>query len=153
MSMVFWIIAATSFLLDAGIKNWIEKNVSEGDKIEVLNGNVWITKFCNRGIALGAFAKHRKQVIFVTSGMLMAIAGYLCYLNKKGADRLEKLGAAIVLGGGYNNLRDRIKKGYVTDYIRFRFGTERMQNLIFNISDFCILTGMVLLVIKKIKKG
>jgi len=42
---------------------------------------------------------------------------------------------------------DRLTRGYVVDYFGFRVKNKRLRNVIFNISDFGIMIGAVLLVI------
>ena len=59
--------------------------------------------------------------------------------------KAKKLGLALTIGGGMSNWYDRHKRGYVTDYVSFRFGPEKFRRLVFNVSDFCIFFGLALL--------
>ena len=65
-----------------------------------------------------------------------------------GADKpdrkMEKTGYTFLLGGALSNLYDRCRKGYVTDYIRFHSPWKRLNELVFNLSDFFIMAGAVL---------
>ena len=45
---------------------------------------------------------------------------------------------------------DRMKKGSVTDYIRFpEFPVKKISNLVFNMSDFAIFAGIFCLLFRK----
>lgn len=63
----------------------------------------------------------------------------------KGHIVLRKCHNRGVAGGGMSNWYDRHKRGYVTDYVSFRFGPEKFRRLVFNVSDFCIFFGLALL--------
>ena len=68
----------------------------------------------------------------------------------KGHIVLRKCHNRGVAGGGFadstmSNWYDRHKRGYVTDYVSFRFGPEKFRRLVFNVSDFCIFFGLALL--------
>ena len=58
-----------------------------------------------------------------------------------------KFGLSLLLGGAFSNTYDRLRRGYVVDYFRLNVPAKRIWNLIFNISDFCIVIGAVLVVL------
>lgn len=62
-----------------------------------------------------------------------------------------KAGLAFLLGGAYSNTYDRLVRKYVVDYISFPVKNERLRRIVFNLSDFCIMIGAVLLVIGEMK--
>ncbi len=57
---------------------------------------------------------------------------------KNGGSRITKVGYALLIGGGLNNLADRKQKGYVTDYFSFNVKWQKFSNLVFNLSDMFI---------------
>lgn len=60
------------------------------------------------------------------------------------------IGYALILGGGLSNFIDRVKKGTVTDYLRFpNFPIKKISNLVFNLSDFGIFAGVFCLLFRK----
>ncbi len=62
-----------------------------------------------------------------------------------GRHRLQKAGLAIAAAGAVSNTYDRIRHGYVTDYLHIQFG--RMKRAIINIADIAIHIGGVLYVL------
>ena len=51
----------------------------------------------------------------------------------------ERLALALILGGAIGNLVDRVRQGYVVDFVNTSFWPT------FNLADSCISIGMVLL--------
>jgi len=49
----------------------------------------------------------------------------------------------VIIAGGIGNLIDRIRLGYVVDYIEIRL----FHFAIFNFADICVTVGMVILLI------
>ena len=60
---------------------------------------------------------------------------------------MMKTGLALLLGGALSNTYDRLKRKYVVDYFSFGVKWKRLRNIVFNISDFCILAGTLLTVL------
>lgn len=58
-----------------------------------------------------------------------------------------KAALAMILGGGASNLYDRVKKGHVVDYFSFKTRSRRLSGIIFNVSDFFVFAGALLLVL------
>lgn len=57
-----------------------------------------------------------------------------------------RLGLALILGGGASNTIDRVRKGYVVDYLNIRCCTP-IENTYFNLGDVGILMGAILFLI------
>ena len=60
---------------------------------------------------------------------------------------LMKWGLTLLLGGAYSNTYDRIVRRYVVDYISFNVKNKKMRQIVFNMADFCIMIGAILVVI------
>ena len=56
-------------------------------------------------------------------------------------------GFALLLGGAYSNTYDRLIRKYVVDYVSFPVKNKKIRNIVFNISDFCIMIGALLIVL------
>lgn len=61
--------------------------------------------------------------------------------------KLLKTGLAFLLGGAYSNTYDRLMRKYVVDYVSFPVKNKKIRNIVFNISDFCIMIGALLMVL------
>lgn len=145
--MVYVLIIVAIFLLDLFVKNKIEKNVMENEKKPIFNDKIIVQKYHNKGAFLNFGEKKQKVVAFI-SLLLCLIMGivFVLSLGKSGSHCL-KLGLAFLLGGAFSNTFDRLKRKYVVDYVSFHIGLERLTHIIFNISDFFIMIGAVLMVI------
>ena len=98
-----------------------------------------LTYVKNTGAAFGMLQDHR-WVFLVFS--VVAIAAILLYLWKtKPRSLLTRLALGMILGGGVGNMIDRIRLGYVVDFIDLSF----MKFAIFNVADSFVTVGCVLL--------
>lgn len=95
--------------------------------------------------SLGADLHPNLRFWFFTVGSAVFLAAMLLFvLFRRGATRIEVFGFALVIGGGFSNLLDRIlKDGRVIDFVMLRVG--EMQTAIFNFADVMIIMGMVVL--------
>ena len=70
---------------------------------------------------------------------------YELWLFRKPGNHAGKLGLALMAGGAVSNTFDRIKRGYVVDYIGFPFKKEKLAQVTYNIGDFTIFIGAILM--------
>ena len=124
--MIFIGIFAGIFVLDLLMKKCAEYRLKDKEKRELAGGAVILHRYENPGAALG---------------ILTAL--FLKLVRQPGRTG-EKLGLALLLGGGWNNWTDRVIKGSVTDYISFRSRWKRFSRIVFNLSDFAIFAGTAL---------
>lgn len=139
----FLSIIITIFTGEYFIKNYIEESENfETDK-PIIFGLVHLRKYHNYGAALDTGNKRPKLIcalsIFLT---ILATGVFVGSLGQKGAG-IMKAGLSLLLGGAYSNTYDRIKRHYVVDYISFPVKNKWLRNIVFNLSDFCILIGAV----------
>lgn len=132
------------FVGDLLIKNKIERTGEESVTKEIWGGRLLIGKHHNAGAALN-FGQSRRLAVTVIS-VLMTAAVFVCLLLSFGkhGNRLLRIGLSLVLGGAFSNTYDRLHRKYVVDYVSFGVQWKRLRNIIFNISDFCIITGALL---------
>ena len=94
----------------------------------------------NKGGKVVSFLHIPKILKGISGAMLCFCAFVLGKERQKGRVSIAGIGYALLLGGGLSNFIDRMKKGSVTDYIRFpEFPVKKISNLVFNMSDFAIL--------------
>ena len=136
LTLVFLIIDIVSKLV---ISNCVFVN----DSILVIKDFFYITYVRNTGAAWSIFSGETLGLIIVS---LIIISFIIYYSSKnKPSNKIEKIGYAMILGGSFGNLLDRIIYGYVIDFLDFNiFGYDYP---IFNLADSFILVGVILLVI------
>jgi signal peptidase II len=69
----------------------------------------------------------------------------------RGAHTLLAAGLALVLGGALGNVIDRIRLGYVIDFIHFHW--DRAYFPAFNVADSAITVGAAFLVLDALLEG
>ena len=65
-------------------------------------------------------------------------------LLKKPGQEKEKLGLALMTAGAVSNTYDRLRRGYVVDYLAIKTRHKRITDLTFNLGDISIFAGAVL---------
>lgn len=139
--MIYVIIAISIFLLEFGIKEWVEKTGKTGEEKEILNGKLLLRKYHNKGAFLDMGAA--KSGIVAIASLLLTLSMTLVFLMTFGmrGGRLMKLGLSLLLGGGYSNTYDRLHRKYVVDYLSFPVRNPAVRRIVYNLSDFCIMIG------------
>ena len=124
------------------------KNIGEWNWREYLSPTIELLE--NKGAASGIMAKHPKILKIISAAMLCFCALALGKERQKGKTTMTGIGYALLLGGGISNFIDRMKKGSVTDYVRFpKFPVKKISELVFNLSDFGIFAGVFCLLFRK----
>ncbi len=113
-----------------------------------LNSYVNLTHQQNTGAAFSflANASGWQRWFFIGLGSVVSavIAVWLWRIRRAGLLVLTA-GLALVLGGAIGNLIDRIRLGYVTDFIQVWFGSWAFPS--FNVADAAISVGAAFLII------
>ncbi len=105
----------------------------------------------NRGMAFGIFNRSDSQLsfYFLVSATILAILLLLWFfLWPKGKKKGMSLALGLILGGAFGNLADRIRLGYVIDFLDFFIKNYHWPA--FNAADSAVTVGTFLLLIKAI---
>ncbi len=101
----------------------------------------------NRGISLGmAQAEtdlHRWLLVGATAGIAAGVAFWITREQSAG----DRLALGLVLGGALGNIVDRVRFGYVVDFLDLHFGAWR-PFYVFNVADAAISIGVVILLLR-----
>ena len=89
----------------------------------------------NRGAAFGMLADHRW--VFMVLSVVGLAAIVLITLREKPKSAWIRVAVGLVLGGGIANMIDRVRLGYVVDFIDCRF----IDFYVFNVADSCVCVG------------
>ena len=140
-------IAAVVFILDQLAKLWIITGVrlqSMGD-IPVLPffSLTWVE---NRGVSMGMLSGTgdigRWGLVALTGAIAVAVALWL----RRETNRTDVMALGLVLGGAIGNILDRIRFGYVVDFLHFFWGNAHFY--VFNVADAAITVGVILLLLR-----
>ncbi|MDD4202015.1 MAG: signal peptidase II [Candidatus Omnitrophica bacterium] len=109
---------------------------------KLLNGFLFIDLIYNTGGAFGILKGER--AIFISVSVIAIIyIWWLLWEDKKRSIFLfpSRIGLVMVMAGAISNLIDRVRLGYVIDFIDFRVWP------VFNFADICITTGVFVIFI------
>jgi signal peptidase II len=142
------IVSIASFITvcDQATKFLIRQAIQPGVSRPVIAGIFHLTLIRNKGAAFGIFKA--QTPFFIALGIIatLLIMYYLPRLGKK--DLPVKIALALMMGGIVGNLIDRIRLGYVVDFLDFRVWP------VFNVADSAITIGAAVLIANIIaKKG
>ncbi|MBI3990795.1 MAG: signal peptidase II [Candidatus Omnitrophica bacterium] len=127
-------------IIDQWAKYIVSKNLWPGDSIPVINGIFHITLITNTGGAFGLFKGQTRFFIMASLAAMFTIL-FLSFRRRKSKyPAVVKTGLGFILGGTLGNLIDRLKYGYVIDFLDFRVWP------VFNIADTAITLGTGLLI-------
>ena len=139
-NVVFSLIALLIVVADQLVKLWIRTNLAAGESLFEM-GFFRLTHISNTGAAFGLFRGQTfplTVVSFVAVAILLLYA-FLFYRQFPQLDRwLVWTGLGLILGGTVGNLIDRLRLGYVTDFIDFGFWPA------FNVADSAIVIGVII---------
>jgi len=126
-------------LLDQLTKFFAANYVSDGMSKEVIKNFLNITSVSNTGIAFGLFRNSNIFLIILSFLVLITLFSF----RKVFFERFfSKVGLILMLSGITGNLIDRIRLGYIVDFIDLNFWP------VFNLSDASIFLGVIFLCIQ-----
>ena len=129
-------IALSAIVADQVTKHVVASDLRLGEGLHVV-GPFTIRHVQNSGIAFGLFSNATAAVIVVTA---IAIGWMLVYFARSGARHpVLPVALGLVIGGSVSNLADRVRLGYVTDFLDFRYWPA------FNLADTSIVVGVGIL--------
>ncbi|NQV04595.1 MAG: signal peptidase II [Candidatus Omnitrophica bacterium] len=148
------IFTASSILailfLDQYSKFLTSSKLATGESISVIKSIFHITFVKNTGAAFGLFKNGTVIFILISVAAVVVIAGFILRSIRRGDFSLRPLfnsGLVLIVSGAMGNLIDRLRVGYVIDFIDVRIWP------VFNIADTSITIGTIFLVISFILTG
>lgn len=140
-------------VLDQWVKGLVVERFDLYDSITVLPV-LDITRLHNTGAAFSflAGASGWQRWFFIGLGVVVSTA-ILIWLRRLPArgQQLLAAGLALILGGALGNVIDRVRWGYVVDFIHVHY--ERWYFPAFNVADSAITLGAVLLILDALLEG
>jgi signal peptidase II len=141
--------AGLVFVLDQASKAWVMGRLDWGESwyiIPVLRGFFSLTLISNTGAAFGTL---KDQGTLLSLLAIVVVAGILVYQRQLTAQQgWLRLSLGLQLGGAAGNLADRLRLGYVVDFLDFYVIDPRGVSHhwpAFNVADSAIVLGVLLL--------
>jgi signal peptidase II len=142
----FFVLMTLVVGCDHGTKRLAESQLTQ--PVEVLDGVLDFRLARNTDTAFGMLgsvldASARRVVISVLAGIVTAVAVGVVLARWQKLVSLERLAAALVLGGAVGNLSDRLLRGHVVDFIHLEHWP------VFNVADIAISLGVVAMLLPR----
>jgi signal peptidase II len=143
--LLFLGLAALVVLVDQATKRLAEDRLEKSNirsvPLPVVGDYLRFTYVENRGAAFGLLQDQTAFFVFVGLLVIGVIAASYRYLPRSGF-RLH-LALGLQLGGAIGNLIDRVRQGYVVDFVDFGYHSNWWP--VFNVADSAIVVGVALL--------
>lgn len=136
-------VAVTILISDQALKLWAEQALKLGASVPVLPGFFSLTRVHNTGVAFG-MAQGNNLLTGILAAGILVWAGWMAR-RWDWSRRFVQVVTALVAAGAIGNLIDRVRLGYVLDFLDFHFRGWSWPA--FNIADACISVGVGLLVL------
>jgi signal peptidase II len=138
------------FIIDQISKYWIVNIVRlpETGGIDLLPF-FRLTFVGNVGVSMGMFTAQsdvgRWGLVVVTGVIALAVAIWIA----REKQRADVIALGLILGGAIGNIIDRVRFGYVVDFLHFFWGTHSFW--VFNVADAAISCGVLLLLLRSLR--
>ena len=140
--LVFFLAALVVVAADQLTKMWIRSSLALGQSVPE-TGFFQLTHIRNTGAVFGLFPSHTFLLTIAASASVVFVLCYALFINRRLPflnNTTGKLVLGLILGGTAGNLIDRIRLGYVTDFISVGIWPS------FNIADAAVTVSALALV-------
>ena len=141
-------IAGAIVALDQVAKALVDRYMDLHESHSIVEGLARLTYVQNRGAAFGILsdADLPYQSVLFSAISIIALGAIAVYAWKLPiTNRLPQAALALIMGGAVGNLLDRMRLGYVIDYVDVYWGRHHWPA--FNVADSAISIGVALLVL------
>ncbi|MDV7719113.1 signal peptidase II [Pediococcus ethanolidurans] len=140
----FLIILAV-VLLDQFVKFWIVANIDINTAHQVIPGIFSLTNIRNDGAAWSILEGKTTFFYLIT---LVALGVLICFLYRTRGHWLYQISLSLIIAGAFGNFIDRLRMKYVVDMFQLDF----INFPIFNVADFALTIGVIVLFIAILKE-
>lgn len=137
--MPYFLLSLLVLIMDQLIKVTVSIKLTPFENIPVLKKVFSITYVRNYGAAFGILQSQTMLLIVLSLAVFLFV--WLNRAKLAGYPRVFRIGLGLALGGALGNLVDRIRLGYVIDYLDFHFWP------VFNLADIAIVCGVGLIIL------
>ena len=144
----FAALALVIALADQALKAVVVERFERGVPVELLGDWLRITIVHNTGALFGLFRD--TAAVFAIGSAAIAVAIVVAH-ERAGRSPLLTLSFGLLLGGAVGNLVDRLRYGYVVDFVDMGIGAWRFYT--YNVADAAITTSIALLFLVSLFPG
>lgn len=145
--LAYLVVAGGLFMIDQSTKAWAVRRLRFGDDWQIIPGFLNFAYAQNTGVAFSMLDDHGdtgRWGLSIVALIAATLVLYFFWRTPRSDDRI--LGAlAMLLAGIAGNVTDRLRLGFVVDFIDVQFGSWHYPT--FNVADAAICVGAGLLLL------
>lgn len=138
--LLTFIVAVIIVAADQTAKFWVETVLRETGDIPLWDGVFHFYYVENTGAAFGMLPGFKWVFLALSAAAALCIAAFVIY-RRRGFHWSLYLPLGMIMGGAVGNMIDRIRLGYVLDFMYFKL----VNFAIFNVADASLVVGSILL--------
>ena len=146
-----WSLIETAglFAADQLFKTYAEQNLDKKDERK-LAGVLVLRRVHNKGLCMGLLSENQAAVkwLSLAASCIVTVCQTIVSFRRKGF--WKKKGLALMTAGAWSNTFDRFARGYVVDYIGFDIKDPKTAKITYNLGDFFITAGAVILSLRSL---
>jgi signal peptidase II len=146
--MIMIAVGLVVILLDQLVKRWITQYfISDGRQytsVPIIGHELELIYVQNRGVAFSLL--DGQSSLYVLIAVAVGVIVWLYWRSRDTGSLLLKVTFGLIIGGALGNLIDRLRLGYVVDFIHFQIPAIGFNFAVFNVADSCISVGVILLI-------
>jgi signal peptidase II len=145
---LFALLALAVVAADQGAKAWVLGAVTPGKPVEIAGDWFRITFVQNSGALFGLFQD--RAILFAVSSVAVMAVIVLVH-ERTGRNLPLSIALGLLLGGAVGNFIDRLRFGYVVDFVDMGVGVWRFYT--YNVADAAITTALIVLIVVTLLPG
>ena len=151
--LLFWTLAIGGTAFDLATKSAIFARITENASRPVLGDVLDLRPSRNRGALWGLGSEFAySSLLFATLSIVAALAIlYWLFVKRAASDARLTAALALIMAGAIGNCYDRIRFGYVRDFVHFHVDSINFNFAIFNFADNMLVLGAIGLMLLALK--
>ncbi len=142
--VAFLALAGGIVVVDQVVKQWVLATVAFGTRMAIVGDYVRIEPVQNSGALFGLFGNQA----YLFAALSIGVVGLIIWFHGRSVVTngwFATLALGLLLGGAVGNLADRLRLGYVVDFVNMGIGDLRFYT--YNVADAAISSALVLLIL------
>lgn len=144
LAFLYLLLITIFVLIDQLVKKAVVTSLLLGEPVTIINSFFYLTYVRNYGAGF-SILQNATLFLIIISIIAIIILGYELLHSKKW-DTWSNLAYLLIISGACGNLIDRLRLGYVVDFLDFKIFFYDYP--VFNIADSYITIGCFMLIIK-----
>jgi len=142
-------LAAAAIAVDQVSKWLVEAGMELYESIPLIGHWFGLTRTMNTGAAFSLFPNGGWIFILIAA----VVTGMILYYGPRlpESDRASRVALGLQLGGALGNVIDRLRQGYVTDFLHLKIPEIGFDWPVSNFADVFIVSGVVMLIVLSLR--